>query len=100
MRQKTAVEPDGPGCFRVRVGGIPAVARITYYVPPDPGRPAIFDRRTADLVDPGEPGFPAYVEWQLHDRKGYPAQWLEDRLTNDDIIAVDKQILDMMGRSN
>jgi len=32
------------------------------------------------------------MEWELLDRKGYPAKWLENKLTDDDIERIESEI--------
>lgn len=64
--------------FESRVAGIPCqVEVLTYY----PDRPMRVTGLGFGDADPPEPEF---FEFELLDRKGYPAPWLERKLTPDD----------------
>ena len=58
----------------IRVSGIPALAVVRYYQPPRPWRQHVFPG-----AGPGDCDPPEYedIEWDLYDRRGYPAPWLE-----------------------
>lgn len=43
-------------------------------------------------VDPGEP---PYVEYIITDRKGYPALWLEEQMTNRDYDKLESELLEL-----
>jgi hypothetical protein len=36
------------------------------------------------------------MEWELRDRRGYPAPWLERKLTQSDRAAIEQEIADWM----
>jgi hypothetical protein len=57
--------------FKTRVAGIPAQCRVTGYHPADP-RPI----SSHQLSPPNDEWF----EFELLDRRGYPARWLERKL--------------------
>lgn len=64
--------------FETRVDGIPCqVEVLTYY-------PAVPMRFTGTGYGDADPPEPEVFEFQLLDRRGYPARWLEDTLTYDD----------------
>ena len=66
------------------VQGIPCQVRVTDYVRVKP------NRLTWDSAD----DYYGYteMEWELLDRKGYPAKWLENKLTDDDIERIENEI--------
>ena len=64
--------------FNTRVGGIPCKCEVTYYSAGSPMR--VYGSGFGDC-DPPEP---EEFEYQLLDRKGYPAKWL-DRFINDQL---------------
>lgn len=64
--------------FESRVAGIPCqVEVLTYY-------PALPMRITGSGYGDADPPEDEFFEFQLLDRKGYPAPWLEKKLTQDD----------------
>lgn len=71
-----------------RIAGIPAIVRVTHYFAgytcPRHGHP---DGWTEDE--------PPEIEWDVLDRRGYPAPWLERKLTPEIIEAIDRELLDM-----
>ena len=58
----------------IRVSGIPAIAVVRYYQPPRPWRQHVFPGAGPGDCDPPED---EDIEWELYDRRGYPAPWLE-----------------------
>ena len=70
--------------LQVRVQGIPCLAEITHYHPGAPARRGIHDRRTLELVDPGDPPEPPELSYRLYDRRGYRAEWVEALVDEDD----------------
>jgi hypothetical protein len=56
--------------YDITVAGIPAIARVTDYTPADPGNPW-------GPIDRCCPAEPAVLEFELLDRRGRPAPWLE-----------------------
>jgi len=61
--------------FQTKVCGIPCTVKVTLYHEAVPMR--IYGSGFGDC-DPPEP---TEFEFQLLDRKGYPAKWLENKLT-------------------
>jgi len=68
--------------FDSRIAGIPCQIEITHYTPAER---KIVTCTTIDPPDPGE------LEWQVLDRKGYPAAWLEAKMTRDDVWRIDDE---------
>jgi len=64
--------------FDTRVAGIPCQCMVTTYWPPQPMR------ITGSGWGDADPPEPEVFEFRLMDRRGYPARWLEDKLTYDD----------------
>lgn len=75
----------------VRVGGIPCLAEVTHYlhVPPYRG-PASYCDCPDDLYGCTE------IEFNVLDRNGRPAAWLEKKLTDAERQRVEAEILDCM----
>ena len=73
--------------FDSHIQGIPCQIEITYYIPPER---KIVTCTTIDPPDPGE------LEWQVLDRKGYRAQWLENKMTRDDELRIDNEAAQYM----
>lgn len=75
-----------PECFDFRVSGIPCFVCVTLY---DPGTSAKLTGHpdTWEAPDPGE------FEFELFDRKGYRAKWLEEKITDSVSIAVEDAYL-------
>lgn len=61
--------------FQTTVAGIPCQCRVTNYVPYQPMR--ITGSGFGDAEPPQEEEF----DYQILDRSGYPATWLENKLT-------------------
>lgn len=74
-------------CFDFKVSGIPCIVCVTHYEPDVPanlsGHP--------DTWDPPEPG---EFEYELYDRKGYRAKWLEDKVREDEFFSMWKKFED------
>lgn len=64
--------------FETHVSGIPCLCEVTYYVPYQPMRITGWGYGDADPPEMEE------FEFRILDRKGYPAAWLEAKLTNED----------------
>lgn len=60
--------------LEVRILGIPAIARVTYFQPRVPAR-------RHGHPDTWEPAIEEELEFELLDRRGRPAPWLERKLT-------------------
>lgn len=71
--------------IQTRVCGIPAQVEITAY---SPGRPA----RLCGHPDTWAPPEYAEFEFQVCDRRGRPAPWLERKLTDVDRLDIEKLI--------
>lgn len=82
----TQPQPDPIVTLPVRVAGIPACLAITDY---DPGWRGTY----------WEPPEPATVEWELQDRRGRPAPWLQAKLTHRDIAHLDRQAFQAIDRA-
>lgn len=64
--------------FETTVAGIPCRCLVYHY---QPYRPMVI---TGTGFGDAEPPEPEEFEFRLLDRRGYPAPWLEDKLTDDD----------------
>lgn len=71
--------------FDTRIQGIPCQVDVTYLEPLTPGR--YFG--PPEMCYPDEGG---YVEYDILDRKGYKASWLEAKMTPDDHARVINEI--------
>lgn len=69
------------------------MAVMTYGTRGHPGVGASFNSR-GNLVDPGSPPEPAEVEFDLYDRKGYRARWLEEKATAEDYSRITDEFLE------
>ncbi len=74
----------------VRARGIPALAGITYYdyQPPFRGSPYLCDC-SDDYYGHEE------VEWDLLDRRGKPAPWLDRKLSKADREGITRELLEL-----
>lgn len=75
--------------YEVYVSGIPCLACVTYHAA---GRPA-------QLYGPAENCYPAEdpeLEFDLFDRKGYKAAWLERKMTEKDADRIIEDIYEQM----
>lgn len=75
--------------FDTRVCGIPCVVEITHWEPFRQGR----------MSGPPEDCYPdegGYGEFELFDRKGRRALWLEKRMTDADHEELDKEMFERM----
>jgi len=78
------------GDFDTRVAGIPCQVDVTFYSEPLPMRITGTGFGDADPPEPEE------FEFNLLDRKGYPARWLERKLTEDDEVRILEEYKDSM----
>ena len=69
------------------VAGIPCQARMTYYAPADPGR-------TYGPPEDCWPPEPAVVDFDVLDRRGRAAPWLERKLSVDDIARIEGELIE------
>lgn len=91
-------DPRFEATIKVYAKGIPALAGITMYNPGLPARRGIHDKTTGALIDPGDPPEPEEIEFELFDRRGFKAPWLEAKLTDDDWQDIERQLLDSRKR--
>lgn len=78
--------------FASNVCGIPCIIQVTYYEP----------YRQAYVSGPPEYCYPAeggYCEWDVLDRRGRPAAWLERKLTSSERSRIDKEIFEEIEHS-
>ena len=73
--------------FHTRVGGIPCQCLVYSYYP------AVPMRITGTGYGDADPPEDEVFEFRLLDRKGYPADWLERKLTNNDADRIKKEYL-------
>ena len=66
--------------FNHRISNIPCQIEVLYYEPPCSGR--------RGHPDNWEPDTPEYIEYDVLDRSGRRAPWLEKKMTNEDYAAV------------
>jgi len=71
--------------FETTVAGIPCGVVITSYSGARPWR-----QHTFSGAGPGDCDPPEYeeVEWLLVDSKGYPAEWLEEKMNDNDLTRI------------
>ncbi len=72
-----------------RISGTPCRIVVTYWEPYVP----------AKVSGPPEYCYPAeggYGEWEVRDRRGRPAPWLERKMTEEDRERIDQQVFDYM----
>ena len=69
--------------------GIPCIIRVTYW---EAYLPAII------RADPGDshPAEGGCGEWEILDRKGKPAPWLEKKLTDKERVRIDEEVFNHM----
>jgi hypothetical protein len=72
-----------------RVAGIPCLIGVTYWEPFRPGRVS----GPPELCYPDEGG---ESEWDVLDRRGRPAAWLERKLTDAERERIDQAVFDYM----
>lgn len=71
-----------------RIQGIPCEVEVTYYVAPEPMR------ITGMGFGDAEPPVHEEVEFKVLDRKGYAAEWLENKMTAEDYERIVKELLE------
>jgi len=74
--------------FDTRVAGIPCQCEVLEYSEGLPMRITGWGFGDADPPEPGE------FEYQILDRRGRYARWLEDKLTDDDDERLEREFLD------
>lgn len=76
-----------PSLLDTHVAGIPCKVRVTEFVPASPGcRRGHPDNWTEDE--------PAEVDFEILDRRGRPAPWLERKASDGDISRITSEILE------
>lgn len=79
--------------FDSTVCGIPCIVRVTHWDAYDPGR----------YNGPPESCYPpegGEGEWEILDRKGQPAPWLERKMTDDDHEKIEAEVFNHMENKN
>jgi antirestriction protein len=68
-----------------KVGGIPCLARVTHFYKCE----GSYNRNAASDMD-----YYGYTEcdWKLHDRRGRRAEWLDKKITVDDVARIEREI--------
>lgn len=77
--------------IKTHISGIPCVIRVISWEP----------YVTADIGGPPERCYPAeggYGDWEVLDRRGKPARWLARKITKQDEIRIEQEVLDLMER--
>lgn len=69
-----------------RIAGIPCQVEMTSYTPYWNGR--------RGHIDNWLPDEPEQVEFEVYDRKGYPATWLANKMTDDDYHRIEQLLLE------
>jgi hypothetical protein len=73
----------------VRVCGIPAIARVLHYRPYEPayrrGHP-----------DNWEPASPPEIDFEILDRRGRPAPWLDRKLNNEARARLERGLIEYL----
>ena len=87
MRHKSTFRSRTPFTVDVLVQGIPAQAKVTYYYSQGPDL-------SADNPFDYHGGYE--VEFELLDRKGYPAEWLERKVDDKTRNEIEDQIIEYM----
>lgn len=64
--------------MHTHIAGIPCKVGVTHFEPYDPG-------------SWHEPPSGGEIEFDVYDRKGYPAAWLERKVTEDDEVRIFKE---------
>ena len=70
----------------IKIQGIPCIAEVTHYTPADPGC-------ITAAPENCWPPEPAEIEYEILDRKGYKAAWLERKATQQDHDEIYETIL-------
>ena len=79
--------------FKVRVlNGLPCIAKVTYYQPEEKGTGYGEVFSYSQIHAPVS----AEVEFEIYDRRGYRAKWIENRMTEEDYESVRSQIFECL----
>lgn len=76
---------------QTRVAGIPCIARVTHFYRQRPWRGSAHSCPS----DMDWYGF-TECEFQILDRRGRPAPWLERKLTDDEVARIEEEITESM----
>lgn len=68
-----------------RIAGIPCQIEVTHYIPHQPGR-------TYGPPEHCYPDEPAEISFDVYDKRGYPATWLERKMTERDVERIERLI--------
>lgn len=79
--------------FSTRIAGIPCICRVLDY---SPEKPAYTFGEFGEAI----PADPEEFDFELLDRKGYKAQWLENKITDDDEIRLRDEFLHHIKQMN
>ena len=76
--------------IETRIQGIPCIVKLTQYIPYWDGR--------RGHIDNWLPDEPEQIEFEVCDRKEYPADWLAAKMTDEDISRIEKLLIEEMSR--
>ena len=76
--------------YPARISGIPCFVDVTSY---HKGRPM---RITGSGFGDADPPEPAEVEYEVYDRKGYRAHWLEAKITERENAGIENMLIEIM----
>ena len=76
------------------VCGIPCKVQLDYYTP---GRDMLITGMGFGDCEPPEP---EEVLFSVYDRKGYPAAWLENKLTDSECERIEEELVECMKADN
>ena len=69
--------------------GIPCIIRVTYWE-------SYLPAKLSGHPDSWYPGEGGCGEWEILDRKGKPAPWLEKKLTDKERVRIDEEVFNHM----
>ncbi len=75
--------------FETTCCGIPCIVRVTYWEPYVPAR-------LSGHPDNWAPAEGGDGDWEILDRKGRPAAWLERKMTDKDRSAISREVFEHM----
>lgn len=79
--------PRYTGDLDTTINGIPCQIRVISYRPGSPMR------ITGWGFGDAEPPEPEEIEWEVLDRRGYRARWLEQKLDDEEIQRIEAELL-------
>lgn len=74
--------------FESHVAGIPCIIKATRLFQPPSGRPLMMCESPDEAFGIDE------IEFEVCDRKGYPAAWLEAKLTKNDRWRIEEEVVE------